>query len=90
MSTVRIELPPEIVDIYGSEAGARRGAKVAVVLDLVRQGKLSRQKGAELLSLSPTQLRELLSQYRIPWFDYSDEELQEDLRTLQAEGDLRE
>ncbi|MBI4608230.1 MAG: UPF0175 family protein [Candidatus Rokubacteria bacterium] len=82
MKPVTLELPPELVEILGSEEEARRGAKVALVLDLVRRGKLSRAKAAELLGISLWDLPNLLAQYQIPWFDYSAEDLQRDLQAL--------
>jgi predicted HTH domain antitoxin len=51
-------------------------------LDCVRQGKLSRVKAAELLGLPLRDLPGLLAQYRIPWFDYSADDLQRDLQAL--------
>jgi len=71
-----------LVQLLGSEEEAKREAKVALVLDCVRQGKLSRVKAAELLDLPLRDLPGFLAQYRIPWFDYSAEDLQRDLRTL--------
>lgn len=82
MKPLTIELPPELLELLGSEEEARREAKVALVLDLVRRDKLSRAKAAELLEISLWDLPALLAQYRIPWFDYSAEDLQRDLRTL--------
>ncbi len=84
MKPVTIELPPELVQLLGSEEEAKRGAKVALILDLVRRGKLSRAKAAELLEISLWDLPALLAQYRIPWFDYSPEDLQRDLEALRA------
>ncbi len=82
MKHVTIELPPELLELLGSEEEARREAKVALVLDLVRRDKLSRAKAAELLEISLWDFPALLAQYRIPWFDYSAEDLQRDLQTL--------
>ena len=87
MGAVTIELPAELLALLGSEEEARRGAKVALVLDLVRRGKLSRAKAAELLQMPLADLPDLLAQYRIPWFDYPPEDLRRDLETLrQREG----
>lgn len=82
MKPLTIELPPELLELLGSEEEARREAKVALVFDLVRRDKLSRAKAAELLEISLWDLPAFLAQYRIPWFDYSAEDLQRDLRTL--------
>ncbi len=84
MKALTIEVPLELLELLGSEEEARRGAKVALILDLVRRGKLSRAKAAELLGVSLWDLPALLAQYRIPWFDYSGEDLQRDLSTLRA------
>ena len=82
MKGFTVELPGELLEILGSEDEARRGAKVAVVLDLVRRGRISRAKAAELLDLALWELPALLSQYRIPWFDYTPDELERDLIAL--------
>ena len=84
MKAVTIELPPELLQLLGSEEEAKREAKIALVLDLVRRGKLSRAKAAELLAMSLWDLQALLAQYRIPWFDYSAEDLQRDLQALRG------
>lgn len=84
MKGFTVELPPELVELLGSEEEAKRDAKVAVVLDLVRRGRVSRQRAAELLGLSLWDLPALLAEYRMPWFDYSPEDLEQDLQTLRA------
>lgn len=90
MKAVTIELPPEVLRFLGSEEEAGREAKVALVLDLVRRGKVSRAKAAELLQMSLWDFPALLAQYRIPWFDYSPEDLQRDLSALRSGKDTTE
>lgn len=82
MNGFMVELPGELLEILGSEDEARRDAKVAVVLDLVRRGRISRAKAAELLDLALWDLPALLSQYRIPWFDYASDDVERDLAAL--------
>jgi predicted HTH domain antitoxin len=84
VKAVTIELPPELLQLLGSEEEAKRETKIALVLDLVRRGKLSRAKAAELLAMSLWDLQALLAQYRIPWFDYSAEDIQRDLQALRS------
>jgi predicted HTH domain antitoxin len=84
MRDFTVELPGELLELLGSEEEARRGAKTAVVLDLVRRGLISRAKAAELLGLTLWDLPGLLAEYRIPWFDYSPEEVERDLEALRA------
>lgn len=85
--TVTIELPAEVVRLLGTEEEAKQEAKIAVVLELVRKGKISREKAAELLQLSLWDLPSLLARYRIPWFDYSQEEIAKDLQSLRSKAD---
>jgi predicted HTH domain antitoxin len=85
MGAVTIDLPAELLALLGSEEEAKRGAKVALILDLVRRGTLSRAKAAELLQMPLWDLPALLAQYRIPWFDYPPEDLQRDLETLRRQ-----
>jgi len=82
MKAVTIEVPPELLEVLGSEEEAKQKAKIALILDLVRRGKVSRTKAAELLQISLWELPDLLAQYRIPWFDYSADDLQRDLQAL--------
>lgn len=83
MKIIEIPVPEEIIDLLGSEAAARKGAREAFVFDLVRRGKISKGKAAELLGVSLWELPNLIAQYQMPWFSYSPEELQKDLETIQ-------
>ena len=84
MKGLTLELPPELVELLGSEEAAKRAAKVAVILDLVRRGRVSRARAAELLGLTLWDLPALLAEYRMPWFDYSPEDLARDVKTLRS------
>jgi predicted HTH domain antitoxin len=77
-----IDLPTGLLQMLGSEDEARHEATTALILDLVRRGKLSRARAAEFLKIPLWDFPALLAQYRIPWFDYSSEMLREDLRIL--------
>jgi predicted HTH domain antitoxin len=79
-----ITLPPELLQMFGTEEEARQEAKTALILDLVRRGKVSRARAAEFLQIPLGDFPAFLAQYQIPWFDYSAETLREDLRTLAA------
>jgi predicted HTH domain antitoxin len=86
MKGFTVELPGDLLELLGSEEDARRAAKTAVVLDLVRRGLISRAKAAEVLGLALWDLPGLLAQYRIPWFDYSPDDLKRDLEAVRAAG----
>jgi predicted HTH domain antitoxin len=80
--TITIEIPDQLVKLLGSEEEIERQAKQALVMDLVRRGKISRGKAAELLGISLWDLPELLSRYEIPWFTYSKEQTEADMEAL--------
>jgi predicted HTH domain antitoxin len=82
MKIIEIAVPEEIIDLLGSEAAARKEAQEAFVFDLVRRGKISKGKAAELLDISLWDLPDIIAQYQIPWFSYSRKELDKDLETL--------
>lgn len=83
MGKLTIELSDELIKLFSSKKEARAEAKQAMVFDLVRRGKISKGKAAELLGISLWNLPDLLAQYDIPWFDYSPDDLKHDLETLQ-------
>jgi predicted HTH domain antitoxin len=82
MKIIEIPVPEEIINLLGSEDTVRKEAHEAFVFDLVRRGKISKGKAAELLGISLWDLPELIAQYQVPWFSYSPEELEKDLETL--------
>lgn len=82
MQSIEIPIPEEIVNLLGSKDAVRKEAHQAFVFDLVRRGKISKGKAAELLGISLWELPDLIAQYQIPWFSYSPEELEKDIETL--------
>ena len=72
-----------MINFLGLE-GAKSEARVALVLDLVRQRTISKAKAAELLGMNLVELPSLLSKYQIPWFEYDKDELENDLKLLQT------
>jgi predicted HTH domain antitoxin len=90
MKSIEILVPEEIVNLLGSEEAVRQEAREAFIFDLVRRGKVSKGRAAELLGISLWALPDLIAQYQMPWFSYSQEELERDLVTLrELEGDER-
>jgi predicted HTH domain antitoxin len=84
MKSIEILVPEEIVNLLGSEEAVRQEAREAFIFDLVRRGKVSKGKAAELLGICLWNLPELIAQYQMPWFSYSQTELERDLETLRA------
>src|SRR2546428_544625 len=52
MKSIEILVPAEIVSLLGSEDAVRKEAREAFIFDLVRRGKVSKGKAAELLGIS--------------------------------------
>ena len=82
MHAIEIPIPEEIVNLLGSKDAVRKEAHQAFVFDLVRRGKISKGKAAELLGISLWELPDLIVQYQIPWFSYSPGDLEKDVETL--------
>ena len=78
MKAISIEFPDEIVELFGEnelEASLRKWA----VLELVRAGKLSSGKAAEILGMTRWEFMELMSDYDVPMADFSEAELERQL-----------
>lgn len=82
MGKLTIDVSDEFIKLFPSGKEAESEAKQAMVFDLVRRGKISKGKAADLLDISLWDLPKLLAQYDMPWFDYSSDDLKQDLDTL--------
>ncbi|HBG93478.1 MAG: hypothetical protein A2X54_05735 [Nitrospirae bacterium GWF2_44_13] len=83
MGKLTIDISDELIKLFPSKKEAKEEAKQAMVFDLVRRGKISKARAAELLGISLWNLPELLAQYDIPWFNYSPDDLKHDVETLE-------
>jgi len=82
MKRITIEVPEELISLVGSDEEAQTEAKEALVFNLVRRGKISKGKAAELLGVVVWELPNLLAKYQIPWFTYGLKEVEEDVKRL--------
>jgi len=80
--SIYIEIPDELLELLGSEEEAAKEAKQSLVLDLVRRGKISRAKAADLLGMDLWEMPAFLSEYKIPWFNYTKKQMEQDMATL--------
>jgi len=80
--SIYMEIPDELLKLLGSEEEAAKEAKQSLVLDLVRRGKISRAKAADLLGIDLWEMPAFLSEYKIPWFNYSKKQMEQDMATL--------
>jgi len=75
LKSVSIEFPEEIVDLYGEEE-LKSSIRKWSVLELVKNGKISSGKAAEILGMTKWDFMELMSEYDIPMVNFSPEELE--------------
>lgn len=75
MKAISIELPDEIVELFG-EAELEASLKQWTLLELVRTGRLSSGKGAEILGITRWEFMELMSSHDIPMANFSEDELE--------------
>lgn len=83
--TLTIEIPPELEAVLGSDSEAKQEIHQALVMDLLRQGKVSRGKAAELLRIPIREFPSFLAKYHIPWIDWTTQDGEEDQRTLSSQ-----
>jgi predicted HTH domain antitoxin len=81
--TFELELPEELVASFESLEVAGQEAKEAFVMELLRQGKLSQGKAAELLNVDHWQLMDLMAAHDVPATDMSEDELDAELSRWQ-------
>ena len=82
---VQVELPEELaslIDPSGSNVG-RRVLELAL-LRLVQDGAISSGKAAEVLGVERADFWRLMYEHRVPYFDLTEEEFLEDLRSAEA------
>jgi predicted HTH domain antitoxin len=80
--SLRVELPQELVALLGSPEAAAARAKQALVLDLLREARISQGRAAALLGLTRWDILDLMVQYEIPSGPETAEELREEVETL--------
>lgn len=80
MSTVSIELPETAASIFGDrEEDLGKSILDAAVVKWYELGRISQGKAAEILGLSRAEFLDLLSTFRVSAWQYSKDELDEEL-----------
>jgi predicted HTH domain antitoxin len=74
-----LELPEELLDQLREEEIEAK-VKEALVMELLREHRLSQGKAAELLGLDRHDLFDLMAKHQIPVIDLSPEELRSELQ----------
>jgi len=81
--TLQLTLPKQVLLSLGlSGDDAIRAVKKFLVLQLVRDGRISTGKGAELLDLAKYEFVELMAAEGLPYFNHTPEEIAEELKNI--------
>lgn len=81
MNTVSIDIPESALTALGkNQDDAGRELLTAAVVKWFEIGAISQGKAAEILSLSRAEFLDVLSKYRVSAWQYTKEDLDEELR----------
>ena len=80
--TLAVELPEEIVALVGTPEIAAAKAKETLVLELLREAKISQSTATRLLDVTRADILDLMAKHRIESGPESPEELAEELDDL--------
>ena len=84
MAELKLDLPPDLLKVLESLGDPQQTIKECVVLELYRRGEISSGKAAELLGMSRFEFIQYSGRLGIPFFRYSPEELEAELRNLEG------
>lgn len=80
--SITIDLPEEIVSLLGSPDSAPAAAKRAIVLELLREGRISQGKASEILGISRWAMMDLIAEHEIPSGPQTAEEMAREIETI--------
>jgi predicted HTH domain antitoxin len=83
MLTLTLEVPDELVALFDSPEAAAACAKQALVLDLLREARISQGRAARLLGITRYDVLDLMAQYEIRSGPETAEELREEVEHIQ-------
>lgn len=85
MSTVTLELDQDVISILEQQhRPIGEAARDMIVFELYRRGSLSSGKAAQLLALPRYEFIQRASQLGIPYFRFTEQELQDELRQSES------
>lgn len=79
MTTLTLDVPDEIIALLGTPEVAAARAKETLVLDLLREARISQSAAARLLGVTRWGLLDLMARYQIPSGPETPEEMQEEI-----------
>ena len=88
--TVGVELPRDVLGAMDvSEPGLPQRVKQLLALELLREGRISSGKAAELAGMAKYAFVRLLGEHRMPYFTETAEELDAQVRSTRTVLDAR-
>ncbi len=84
--TVEVKVPEALRELGYSDEEICREVPVLLVLKRFRQGAISSSRAARILGLSRRDFLDLLSRESVPFYDPADEELANEMKTVQGLG----
>lgn len=87
--TLVVELPEELVALLGSPEEAAARARAALVFELLREGRISQGKAAQLLGLTRWDILDLMARHGIPSGPDTAEEMRQDVEEARRVGRVR-
>lgn len=82
MSELRVDLPPEVLELLREMGEPRAAAKECLVLELYRRALISSGKAAELLGMEHLEFIHHSGRLGIPYFRMSAQEWDEEVRRI--------
>lgn len=76
---VPVQLPEELVELLGPPESVAERARLALVLDLLRDAQISQGKAAEILGITRWDILDLMARYRIESGPETEEEMRAEL-----------
>lgn len=84
--TIELELPEDLVTILGSPEAAASKAKEALVLELLREARVSQGQAAQLLGLTRWDIVDLMARHQIPSGPETADEMRQEIESLRRLG----
>jgi hypothetical protein len=79
---ITLQVPHELVSLLGSADTAAARAKQALVLDLLREVRISQGQAASLLGMTRGRILDLMVQYQIPSGPETPDELRDEIESI--------
>jgi predicted HTH domain antitoxin len=79
---LELELPEEVIGLLGAPGEASAKATEAIVLELLREARISQGKAAELLGITRWEMLDLMAHHRIESGPATAEEMQQEIDAM--------